>query len=88
MDTFVTLFQGLPIVLSISLIFGLTALIRIYIFANPGVRRLSTRDRRQSTALLSFPFKDNQKNIITEDRRKLINRRMASHVITNFCVIH
>jgi len=88
MDTFVEIFQGLPVVILISLIFGVTALIRMYIMTNPSLRRLSTQDRRQSQMSPMFPFQDNKNNVITENRRKLYNRRLASHVKVNYCVLH
>jgi hypothetical protein len=88
MNSFVEIFQGLPVVLLISIIFGLTALLRIYIMKVPGIRRLSTQDRRQSRVISSFPFHDSRNELISEDRRKLLNRRLASYVILNYSKSH
>ncbi len=84
MDTFVEIFQGLPFVILVSLIFGVIALIRIYIIATPGIRRLSIQDRRESLSLVSFPFRDAGNKLIIQDRRKLGNRRLASYISMDF----
>ena len=88
MNSFIEIFQGLPIVISISLIFGLVALIRMYILTTPGIRRISTKDRRQSRIISSFPLHDSKNNLIAENRRKQGNRRLASHVIDDYSLLH
>ncbi|MFV1984656.1 MAG: hypothetical protein ACC657_14020 [Thiohalomonadales bacterium] len=88
MNPFIEIFQGLPVILLIAFIFGLVALIRIFIINTPGIQRESKRDRRQSTKIPSFPLHDNKINLIFEDRRKCDNRRLASHASTNYCVVH
>jgi len=87
-NSFVEIFQGLPIVIFISILFGLVALTRLYILTTPGIRRISTHDRRQSVLTPSFPFHDNKNNLIAENRRMQSNRRLASHVIDDYKLLH
>ncbi|MFV2060386.1 MAG: hypothetical protein ACC653_06845 [Gammaproteobacteria bacterium] len=87
MDTFIEIFQGLPVVLSISLLFGLVALYRLYIMTNSGICRTSNHDRRQSILNPSFPFRDTKNNLIAANRRRQNNRRLASNVIQDYKVI-
>jgi hypothetical protein len=87
-NTFIEIFQGLPIVLLISFIFGSVALIRKYILTNPGIRRISIQDRRQNVLAPSFPFHDSKNILITENRRTPGNRRLASYVVEEYKILH
>lgn len=80
MNTFVEIFQGLPVVLFMAFIFGAAAIIRMYVLNVQGIRRLSTHDRRETAQGNIFPFRDSDNILISEERRKLVNRRLASHV--------
>ncbi len=87
METFIEIFQGLPVILFISFIFGLIALIRKYMI-NPEIRRISIHDRRESVLTPAFPFEDSKNNLIAENRRTPGNRRLASHVIKDYRILH
>ncbi len=80
MNTFVEIFYGVPIVLFVAVIFGVAALIRLYVLNVPSIRRLSRQDRRQTLQDGAFPVRDCNNILISEERRKLVNRRLASNV--------
>lgn len=81
MDGLIDMFGGLPVILGIALFIGIVVLVRLLLSPDSLERRRSWRDRRAGQAMPTLPFYDSDRVLVTEDRRKLADRRKRAFMV-------
>ncbi len=80
METLFAFFDGTLIVLAIVLFFATLAVIFFLLSRDSHQRRVAFMERRRSKEQLIFPFYDCNKELVTEERRLLLDRRKARSI--------
>lgn len=73
---------SLPAILGIALFIGIVTLVKLLLSPDQGFERRSRRDRRRGGKQPEFPLYDCDRVLVTEDRRKLSDRRSHRFIIT------
>jgi len=81
METLAEMFGNLPLILGIALFIGIVILVRLLLSPNSLERRRSWRDRRRGQVMPSLPFYDCNRVLVTEDRRRLADRRKRAFMV-------
>jgi len=81
METLADMFGNLPVILGVSLFIGIVILVRLLLSPNSRERRRSWRDRRRGQVMPSLPFYDSERVLVTEDRRRLPDRRKRAFMV-------
>ena len=77
METLLNFFDGTLIILAIVLFLATLAVIFFLLSRDSNQRRVAFMDRRRNKEQLIFPFYDSDKELVTEERRQLPDRRKA-----------
>ncbi len=77
METLLDFFDGTLIILAIVLFLATLAVIFFLLSRDSNQRRVAFMDRRRNKDQLIFPFYDSDKELVTEERRQLPDRRKA-----------
>lgn len=82
MEQLANLVGSLPVILGVALFIGIVILVRMLLSPNSLERRRTRRDRRRGTPMPKVPFYDSERRLVTEDRRKLADRRKHAFMIS------
>jgi predicted nucleic acid-binding protein len=82
MEQLADIFGSLPVILGVALFIGIVVLVRLLLSPNSLERRRTRRDRRRGQAMPTVPFYDSERRLVTEDRRKLHDRRKHAFMIS------
>ena len=67
-----------PVFVGVMMLFGIIALVRLVFMRDPSLRRVYGHDRRKSRKpMSSVPFYDCDGVLVSEDRRKVPDRRQT-----------
>ncbi len=80
MDTLFSFFDGTLIILAIVLFLATLAVIFFLLSREGHQRRVAFMERRRNKEQLIFPFYDSNKELVTEERRMLVDRRKARSI--------
>ncbi len=73
---------SLPFLLAVALFVGIVALVRILLSPESAFERRSRKDRRRGGPMPQTPFYDENRELVTVDRREMDDRRKRGFVIT------
>lgn len=73
---------SLPFLLAVALFIGIVMLVRILLSPDSAFERRSRKDRRGGGPIPDFPFYDRNRELVTDDRRAMTDRRKRGFVIT------
>ncbi len=76
------IFGSLPFILGVALFIGIVVLVRLLLSPNSLERRRTRHDRRRGQAMPTLPFYDSERRLVTEDRRRHIERRKHAFMIS------
>jgi len=82
MEQLADIFGSLPVILGVALFVGIVVLVRLLLSPNSLERRRTRRDRRRGQAMPAVPFYDSERRLVTEDRRRLNDRRKHAFMIS------
>jgi len=80
MESFFSVFDGSLIILGLVLFFVTLGVIFLLLTRGTNQRRVAFIDRRRNKEQLIFPFYDSNKELVTEERRRVTDRRKARSI--------
>lgn len=82
MEQLADIVGSLPVILGVALFIGIVILVRLLLSPNSLERRRTRRDRRRGQTMPAVPFYDSERRLVTEDRRRLSDRRKPAFMIS------